>query len=161
MNGRDPISDTELQTMQQRAEAASKGPWQSIIEGRDHFCGDNFIMVSLDDNEPDMYVARDRKPASHADLDFIAAARQDIPRLIAEIQRLRDQPHASKDPVVFYEPVLLDNETESIQYQAGAFPTEELAQQVLDVWRREGRKDQMAINVVTYYTTVEEWNENR
>jgi hypothetical protein len=29
--------------------------------------------------------------ASDADLDFIAAARQDIPRLIAEIKRLRNE----------------------------------------------------------------------
>ena len=37
----------------------------------------------------DMYIFRDREPANDADLDFIAAARQDIPRLIAEIKRLR------------------------------------------------------------------------
>jgi hypothetical protein len=36
-----------------------------------------------------MYVCRDTSPASDADLDFIAAARQDIPRLIAEVKRLR------------------------------------------------------------------------
>ena len=41
--------------------------------------------------EADMYVSRDRTPASHADLDFIAGARQDIPRLIAELHRLRDE----------------------------------------------------------------------
>jgi hypothetical protein len=33
-----------------------------------------------------MHVSRDRNPASHEDLDFIAGARQDIPRLIAEIK---------------------------------------------------------------------------
>jgi hypothetical protein len=36
-----------------------------------------------------MYVSRDTTPASNADLDFIAGARQDIPRLIAEVKRLR------------------------------------------------------------------------
>ena len=43
----------------------------------------------LNDDEPDMYVMRDTAPAASADLDFIAHARQDIPRLLAEVHRLR------------------------------------------------------------------------
>ena len=38
-----------------------------------------------------MYVTRDTKPAAAADLDFIAQARQDIPRLTSEVRRLRGQ----------------------------------------------------------------------
>jgi hypothetical protein len=75
--------------------------------------------------------------------------------------RDRETPNADNAPLVIYEPVLLDNDTESIQYQAGAFPTEEMAQQVLDVWRQEGRTDKMAINAITYYRTVEEWHQGR
>jgi hypothetical protein len=74
---------------------------------------------------------------------------------------IRETPSADSDPLVIYEPVLLDNDSESIQYQAGAFPTEEMAQQVLDIWRREGRTDKMAINAITYYRTVEEWQQGR
>jgi hypothetical protein len=92
MTGHEPISDAELCAMQQRAEAASKGPWRSFIEDRDHECGSDFIQIgSDDDREDDMYVSRDNKRASDADLDFIAAARQDVPRLIAEVKRLRHQ----------------------------------------------------------------------
>jgi hypothetical protein len=36
-----------------------------------------------------MYVSRDGEPASSADLDFIAAARNHIPGLIAEVRRAR------------------------------------------------------------------------
>ncbi|MFJ8010938.1 hypothetical protein [Streptomyces sp. NPDC096339] len=47
----------------------------------------------LDDSEPDMYVSRATErgldPAGDHDLDFIGHARRDIPRLIAEIKRLR------------------------------------------------------------------------
>jgi hypothetical protein len=91
-----PISDAELDAMQLRVDAASKPPWTSFIEGREHECGDDFIRISDDDDEPDMYVSRHTgpygtTPASDADLDFIAAARQDVPRLIAEIKRLRDE----------------------------------------------------------------------
>ena len=53
---------------------------------------DSVIRVgTFHDDEPDIYVFRDREPANDADLDFIAAARQDIPRLIAEIKRLRHE----------------------------------------------------------------------
>ncbi len=90
MNDDEPITDNELQAMTERVDAASKGPWRSFIEGRDHMGGDNFIRIGgLDDAEADMYVSRDTTPASDADLDFIANARHDLPRLIAEIKRLR------------------------------------------------------------------------
>jgi hypothetical protein len=93
MNGSDePVSDAELDAMQQRAGAASRGPWRSFIEGRDHTSGDSFIRIGgLDDGEADMYVSRETTSASDADLDFIAGARQDVPRLIAEIKRLRHE----------------------------------------------------------------------
>ncbi len=55
--------------------------------------GDDFIRVSEDDAEPDMYVSRHTEnglvPASRADQEFIAHARQDVPRLVVEIRRLR------------------------------------------------------------------------
>jgi hypothetical protein len=87
----EPISDEDLDAIEQRAAAASKGPWRSYVEGRDHWGGDNFIRVGgVDDDEPDMYVARGTVPASVADQDFIAHARQDMTRLLAEVRRLRD-----------------------------------------------------------------------
>jgi hypothetical protein len=88
----EPISDDELQAMQDRADAASKAPWQSFVEGRDMGCGSTFIRIGgVDDCEEDMYVSRDDTRTSDADLDFIAAARQDVPRLIAEVKRLRGE----------------------------------------------------------------------
>jgi hypothetical protein len=60
MNDDEPITDAELDAMAQRANAASKPPWQSFVEGRDHIGGGNFIRIGgLDDNEPDMYVSHD------------------------------------------------------------------------------------------------------
>jgi hypothetical protein len=35
------------------------------------------------------YVSHENLPAPAADLEFIAHARQDVPRLIAEVRRLR------------------------------------------------------------------------
>jgi hypothetical protein len=88
------LTNSELDEMERRATAATPGPWVPFVEGRDHFGGDDFIRTGdLDDDQPDMYIsqylgARSIK-VSAADLDFIANARQDIPRLVAEIRRLR------------------------------------------------------------------------
>ena len=87
------MDDAELDEIERRFRAASPGPWTSFVEGRDHLAGDDFIRVSDEDAEPDMYVSRavDGGPvaASSADLDFIAAARQDIPRLVAALRQMR------------------------------------------------------------------------
>lgn len=87
------LDDVELDAIEARCQAASPGPWKSFVEGRDHWSGDDFIRVGDDDDEPDMYVLRATaeglRPASVRDLDFIAAARQDSPRLLAEIRWLR------------------------------------------------------------------------
>jgi hypothetical protein len=55
-----------------------------------------------------------------------------------------------------YEPVLIDGD-DNICYQAGAFPTGQEAQKVLDIWRAEGRTEEMAINIVSVYETAEAW----
>jgi hypothetical protein len=83
------VTETELEEIRRRCEAASPGPWKAFIEGRDHESGSDFIMTGEGD-------ARDGDiellGATTADYDFIAHARQDIPRLLAEIVRLkRDQ----------------------------------------------------------------------
>jgi hypothetical protein len=80
--------------IEDRCQAASPGPWKAFVEGRDHWSDDDFILVSEDDAEPDMYVYRATSEVYGQPrpmiLDFIAAARQDVPRLLSEIQRLRN-----------------------------------------------------------------------
>ncbi|MCW5712992.1 MAG: hypothetical protein KIT43_00560 [Bauldia sp.] len=66
--------------MERRASLATAGPWDSRIEGRDHLGGADVITTAGED----LYV----HGATHADQDFIANARQDIPRLVGEIRRL-------------------------------------------------------------------------
>jgi hypothetical protein len=82
------MSEDELRAIEARCNAATKGPWQSFIEGRDHVAGSDFIRTGgLDDQCPDIELSG----ATHADQDFIAHARQDVPALIAEIRRLTAQ----------------------------------------------------------------------
>jgi len=94
ISGVDGLTNEELDIIEARAAAATPGPWESSIEGRDHLAGDGFIRTGgLNDDAPDMYVTLwfgvRKVPAPPADLDFIAAARQDVPRLVAELRRLR------------------------------------------------------------------------
>ena len=93
----DGLTDAELDQMARRADEATAAPWEAWVEGRDHLAGDSFIRTGgLDDNSPDMYVTLSywkNGPSSVTagadDLDFIAGARQDVPRLVVEVRRLR------------------------------------------------------------------------
>lgn len=85
--------DTEILAIKQRLQATTGGNWFSIIEGRDQTGGSSFIMTNIENAEDvsnpnrgeDIYITG----ATNADQDFIAHARQDIPMLIVEIERLR------------------------------------------------------------------------
>jgi hypothetical protein len=83
------ITEAELAAMKARLDAATPGPWTSLFEGRDHWGGDSFIQTATQD----IYLSAEDYAGGGghfcADLDFIAHARQDMPRLIAEIERLR------------------------------------------------------------------------
>ena len=71
----------EINSIKERCEKATPGPWKSYIEGRDHTSGSSFIRTAGEDIE--------LTGATTNDQDFIAAARQDVPALIEEVYRLR------------------------------------------------------------------------
>jgi hypothetical protein len=75
------IRDTELAEIEQRCAAATPGPWRAFVEGRDHESGSSFIQTAATDIE--------LSGATEADYDFIASARQDMPRLLAIVRTLR------------------------------------------------------------------------
>lgn len=77
----DDLSADDLAAIEARVRATTPGPWRSVIEGRDQDSGSSFIMTEGED----IYLSG----ASDADQDFIAHARQDVPRLLAEIRRLK------------------------------------------------------------------------
>jgi hypothetical protein len=80
------LSDEELDEMMERCAVATPGPWRSYIEGRDHTSGDSFIMTGEGSHRgEDIYLIG----ATKADQDFVARARQDVPRLIEEVRRLK------------------------------------------------------------------------
>ncbi len=80
----------EIEKIRARCNAARSGPWVSIIEGRDQTSGSSFIMIGEGNNRgEDLYLTGDDQPVPIADYDFVANARQDIPFLLAEIDRVK------------------------------------------------------------------------
>ena len=78
------MTKKELKEIEERCNKSTKGPWKSIIEGRDQTSGSSFIMT---DGE-DIYISN---PLFDNNQDFIASAKQDIPKLIAEIRKLKSK----------------------------------------------------------------------
>jgi hypothetical protein len=85
------LSEEELGAIESRSAAATPGPWWSWVEGRDGTSGDTFIGRGREGARyPDLYLSTDPGDrVSDEDLDFIAGARDDIPKLIAEVRRFR------------------------------------------------------------------------
>lgn len=88
-----PLTEQELVAIESRCSHATPAPWTSYWEGRDHDSGDSFIMQHLDGQQRDLYLTFDYSPRSQArnlaDQDFIAHAREDLPRVLAEVRRLK------------------------------------------------------------------------
>lgn len=81
-DNQDALNDDELARIEKRCNAASPGPWISHVEGRDHTSGSSFIQTGTSERRgQDIELTG----ATAEDQDFIASARQDVPRLIAEI----------------------------------------------------------------------------
>jgi hypothetical protein len=89
------MTDKELLEIKARVDLATKGPWISYIEGRDHSSGNNFIMTGIIAGEDIWSKNRgediELTGASKADQDFIAHARQDIPKMLEEISILKKE----------------------------------------------------------------------
>lgn len=85
----EPLSDEELDTLELLSTTASPAPWFAWLES-EGVAGQSMIAINLPgDFPPDMYVYHDGETAPDADLRFIAAARNLVPRLIAELRARR------------------------------------------------------------------------
>jgi hypothetical protein len=88
------MTKQEIQKIKERYQATTIAPWVASIEGRDHESDSHFIMTGTPNGDNIWQSKRGEdleiSGATIADLDFIAHARQDIPTLIAEIERLQE-----------------------------------------------------------------------
>jgi hypothetical protein len=84
------MTSNKLEDIRARCDAARPGPWTAIIEGRDQDGGSSFIMIGKGDaRAEDLHLSGYDEAVPTADYDFIANARDDIPWLLAEIERLK------------------------------------------------------------------------
>jgi hypothetical protein len=86
----EPLSEQELSELEALTEAAAApAPWVAFVEGPG-IGGDSMIRVDgIGDFPPDMYIMYGREIAPSADIEFIAAARNYMPRLLAELRQRR------------------------------------------------------------------------
>jgi hypothetical protein len=96
------LTDDEINEIERRLAKAlgvAPSPWEEFLETRHGIGGSSFIRVDGNsDDDHEMYVSVHRggvewtSPDERLDavLDFLAHAAADIPRLMAEVKRLRD-----------------------------------------------------------------------
>lgn len=98
LTGEAALTDAELAEIEARAAAATEGPWQT------RWAGQQFYVFGLHDDETE-YVAEwtyavrtwepeataDRAECMTSDAEFIAAARTDVPRLVASLRSAREE----------------------------------------------------------------------
>jgi hypothetical protein len=83
------LTSEELDRIECRVDAATQGPWFSYVVGRDSEAAHcNFIELGSC-NEVGTFKSIELIGATVADQDFIANARQDLPRLLREVRSLR------------------------------------------------------------------------
>ena len=98
----DSLTDADLDAMEERIAAASRGRWVAVLETRATTGGASCIQIDSGTAEQDdeIYLSRfinskqvqaSPNPQLDADLDFIACAHEDMPRLVAEVRRLRTE----------------------------------------------------------------------
>lgn len=92
----DQFTDEDLNRIERLIDAATDGPWYSYVVGRDAETGSNCIEVGAC-NELGSFKSIELVGGTIADQDFIASARQDLPRLLLEVRRLRSCLEALRD----------------------------------------------------------------
>ena len=82
------LSDGDLEQIARLIEAASAGPWTSYVMGRECDAESTCIEIGTC-NELGTFDQIELVGGTTADQDFIAAARQCLPRLLLEVRTLR------------------------------------------------------------------------
>jgi hypothetical protein len=90
------FSEQELKRIERLIDAASDGPWYSYAVGRDPEAESNYIEIGSC-NELGSFKSIEVVGGTIADQDFIASARQDMPRLLLEVRMLRARLESLRD----------------------------------------------------------------
>lgn len=87
------MTESELNEIERRINKSTKGNWIPMIEGITHDSGSDFIMTNVNNSDdfknPDRGQDIELNGGTKDDIDFVANAKQDIQKLIAEIRKLK------------------------------------------------------------------------
>ncbi len=76
----------DLEAIKARCKAATKGPWKYTYSKEDN--EHNVILHGDDYNDDTVLLFYEGCQTGNADAEFIAHAREDVPALVAEVERL-------------------------------------------------------------------------
>lgn len=80
------LTKEELESIRKRAEAATPGPWFWLDDGRLYSDGADKVIGEVIEGKDETWF-----DLFDANAEFIAHAREDIPKLLAEIERLQQE----------------------------------------------------------------------
>ncbi len=80
----DPLTDADLDAIEQRANAATEGPYRVDTIG-----GDPRVGVGILSHVIDYFLREGGQEQGFRDAEFLAHASSDVPALLAEVRRLR------------------------------------------------------------------------
>lgn len=95
------MNEQELQQIEERANAATSGPWwtdKRVI----WVIGQMYYNAYVTTDEADIALLG-AEDICHADAKFIAHARADVPALIAEIRRLQERVQSADRDIQFWQ----------------------------------------------------------
>ena len=108
------MSELDLDAIQQRADAATQGPWVAAHERNDEGDWYDAAITFKDDRWPDKPQELGFAQYQAEDAEFIAHARIDIPTLIAEVRSLRDELNGER--------ILVGDDWQAVRDQLDALP---------------------------------------
>ncbi|MEW2463075.1 hypothetical protein AB0872_20525 [Microbacterium sp. NPDC047426] len=103
-----PLDDQRLAEIAARAKAASRGPWTLAYESCDcsEDCGHGLYVSRLDTGAGP---ATELLDLPSADWELMAHARQDVPALLAEVERLKAERHTTNEALTDAAETLREN----------------------------------------------------
>jgi len=83
------LTKQDLELIRERTDKATPGPWCVAGSPRDFVIAKHGGAERCSDN-PVLWAEDDCLSGNHADAEFVAGARVDVPRLVGEVDRLRE-----------------------------------------------------------------------
>jgi hypothetical protein len=89
------MTEDELKAIRERADKATPGPWIDFIDTDGYLSVRDYTNIAI----CDFGDLEGTEGWDHDDAEFVAHARQDIPALVKEVERLQDRLHYANEAI--------------------------------------------------------------